>query len=281
MKEGLPHSAGYLIIQLTDDEQYILCGFMTISKDRRVKYFLLKLALSPENRDTLLGMIKTLAQNKLTMQKAPITIEEDLINLEKDSNEEITKLKEQLEAFFEPITSNLDIIINPPQEGSHDDEDPKAGGNAKAADPKKDDKKAKPPPPAKPAKGAGDAQLAAYESALPLPGSGLESIVLLIDRKIESLPFESLKIFKHVPVVARDFNLHMYLARLKSVGHQAELHNNKGVSKDQLSYIIDPPKSLETEAFTLVDSELQKMLPGSQWKGILTSKQHSPSVGEW
>ena len=50
-------------------------------------------------------MITTLAQNKLTMQKAPITIEEDLINLERDSNAEITKLIEQLEAFFEPITS--------------------------------------------------------------------------------------------------------------------------------------------------------------------------------
>jgi hypothetical protein len=37
-------------------------------------------------------MINTLAQNKLTMQKAPITIEEDLINLEKDSREEINKL---------------------------------------------------------------------------------------------------------------------------------------------------------------------------------------------
>lgn len=45
-------------------------------------------------------MITTLAQNKLTMQKAPITIEEDLLNLERDSNEEINKLMDQLEAFF-------------------------------------------------------------------------------------------------------------------------------------------------------------------------------------
>jgi hypothetical protein len=34
------------------------------------------------------------------MQKAPITIEEDLLNLERDSNEEINKLMDQLEAFF-------------------------------------------------------------------------------------------------------------------------------------------------------------------------------------
>ena len=94
IKDQLPHSAGYLIVQLTDDEQYILVGFMIINKERKVKYFLLKLALSQENRSILFQMVKTLAQNKQTMQKAPITIEEDLINLERDSNEEITKLIE-------------------------------------------------------------------------------------------------------------------------------------------------------------------------------------------
>ncbi len=49
----------------------------------------------------------------MTMQKAPITIEEDLKNLEKDSNAEIVKLVEQLEAFFDPITHQLNDIINP------------------------------------------------------------------------------------------------------------------------------------------------------------------------
>jgi len=36
----------------------------------------------------------------------------------------------------------------------------------------------------------------------------------------------------------------MYMQRLKALGHQAELHNNRGVAKDSLSYIIDPPSSL-------------------------------------
>lgn len=57
------------------------------------------------------------------MQKAPITIEEDLINLENDSNAEITKLLEQLEAFFQPITKQLDTIINPVFEATEDDVD--------------------------------------------------------------------------------------------------------------------------------------------------------------
>lgn len=117
---------------------------------------------------------------------------------------------------------------------------PAKGGKV---DPKKDDKKGKPP--AKPGKGgAGEAVLAAYESNLPLPTSGIESLVLILDTKLQSLPLESLRVFRNVPVLSRDFNLHMYMQRLKALGHQAELHNNRGVAKDSLSYIIDPPSSL-------------------------------------
>ena len=86
-------------------------------------------------------MITTLAQNKQTMQKAPITIPEDLENLERDSNEEINKLLEQMEAFFKPITQELELLIHPQsmqdaEEGA--DAAAPAKGGAKA-DPKKDD----------------------------------------------------------------------------------------------------------------------------------------------
>jgi hypothetical protein len=50
-----------------------------------------------------------------------------------------------------------------------------------------------------------------YESGLPFTSSGIESLVLFLDSKIQSLPLESLKIFEKIPVVARDFNLHMYM----------------------------------------------------------------------
>jgi len=132
---------------------------MTITKERKVSYYVTKLALPSENRAQLFKMITTLAQNKQTMQKAPITIEEDLINLERDSNEEIKKLLEQMEAFFKPITQELEPLVNP----AGDVEDEEGGdGQAQAApakagkgDAKKDDKKAKPP--AKGGKGGADA----------------------------------------------------------------------------------------------------------------------------
>lgn len=87
----------------------------------------------------------------------------------------------------------------------------KPGAGGKAAAPAK----AAPPKGGKGAPG----ELAAYESNLPLPTSGIESLVLLIDHRIESLPFETLPPFSKVPVIARDFNLHLYMQRLKSIGH--------------------------------------------------------------
>ena len=44
-------------------------------------------------------------------------------------------------------------------------------------------------------------------------------MVILLDIRIAALPLEHLKIFNKVPVVCRDFNLHLYLSRVKSVGH--------------------------------------------------------------
>lgn len=154
----------------------------------------------------------------------------------------------------------LNPIINPAPDDPTAEEEGAPPVKAGKADAKKDDKKAAKAPP-KGGKGA-DAQLAAFESNLPLPTSGIESLIFVLDSKIESLPFESLKVFANVPVMSRDFNLHMYMQRLKTLGHQAEIHNNKGVNKEALNYIIDPPKSLNKESED-VSEALQKMIPGS------------------
>jgi hypothetical protein len=113
--------------------------------------------------------------------------------------------------------------------------------------------------------------LASYESNLPLTTSGIESLVIILDQRLESLPLESLKLFRDVPVLSRDFNLHMYMQRLKAAGHQAELHNNKGISKDKLGFIVDPPSSLNDKATKLVKDDFGKMANGVVWKGILTN----------
>jgi hypothetical protein len=34
------------VLQLSDDEQYLLCGFMAISRERKITYYVTKLALA-------------------------------------------------------------------------------------------------------------------------------------------------------------------------------------------------------------------------------------------
>lgn len=103
LKENLPHSSAYITIQLSEDSQQLYFAAMQITKDRKFNYNTTKITLSDFMRDRLFQMVETLAQNKLAMQKTPITIEEDLHNLENDAEHEITKIITELREFFEPL----------------------------------------------------------------------------------------------------------------------------------------------------------------------------------
>ena len=86
-----------------------------------------------------------------------------------------------------------------------------------------------------------------------------------------------------MPVVSRDFNLHLHMSRLKSVGHKAELHNNVGINKEEIRYIVDLPSvpSIQESGSKLVKELMPKMLANSKIDGILTHQTHAPSDGEW
>ncbi len=190
-------------------------------------------------------MVTRLASMKTSMQKTPITIDEDLEALERESENELQALIAKMEEFFAPVTSALEAMLHPEVEVEDTgNEDPSAldkkGGKAK------EEKKA---PPAKaPAKGGkagggAQAEVAAYESNIPLTTGGVESVVIMVDQMFETLPIEALAIMQKVPVVSRDFNLHLHLHRLKTVGHKAEMHNNFGINKEELNYIVDIPEN--------------------------------------
>lgn len=184
------------------------------------------------------------------MLKSPITIDEDQTELQETSEEELQSIMKEIEKFFDPVTYAIDQLLNPKKEiqveEQQDQANAKPGGKA-AADPKKPDPKAKAAAPAKgkpPAKGQ-PSELAAYESTLPLTTSGIESLTICVDKRLETLPFESLQVFNSVAVVSRDFNLHLHMQRLNQAGHKAELHNNQGIQKEDLHYIIDIPDKPE------------------------------------
>ena len=105
----------------------------------------------------------------------------------------------------------------------------------------------------------------------------------MVDQAFETLPIESLGVFQKVPVVSRDFNLHLHLHRLKAVGHKADMHNNFGINKEEMKFIVDMPQNeaLQSQGGAFVTDELQKIMPGTRWEGILTHSQHIPSEGEW
>lgn len=102
----------------------------------------------------------------------------------------------EMEAFFAPVLNPIDALLNPKRTEIVEEEPevPTKGGKAVE---KKADPKAKAPAPAKgkaPVKGA-PADLASYESTLPLTTGGIESIVICVDRRLESMPFESFSCF--------------------------------------------------------------------------------------
>lgn len=69
---------------------------------------------------------------------------------------------------------------------------------------------------------------------------------------------------------------------MNQAGHKAELHNNQGIAKEDLHYIVDVPQvdELKNKAEAFV-KEMPSLMPGSQWQGLLTHKTHTASVGEW
>ena len=72
------------------------------------------------------------------------------------------------------------------------------------------------------------------------------------------------------------------MQRLNQAGHKAELHNNQGLMKDEVHYIIDVPKvdKLKEQSENFVKN-VPTYLPGSNWQGLLQHKTHIASEGEW
>lgn len=82
LKENLPGQSAYLTIQMSEDMQQLYIGYCQITKERKPSYYVNKIALEPEKRAKLRDMVYRLSQLKTNMQKSPITIEEDLAELQ-------------------------------------------------------------------------------------------------------------------------------------------------------------------------------------------------------
>lgn len=99
-------------------------------------------------------MVARLAQSKISMQKTPITIVEDLTALEKQSEIEIQQLVKDMEAFFKPVTDAIEPLLNPPSDEAEDLPGTAGQPSTRGATGKKEDPKKAPPAKAAPKGGA-------------------------------------------------------------------------------------------------------------------------------
>ena len=169
-------------------------AYCQVNKDRKFNYYVSKESVPVEKKEELLKMVERLASMKTSMQKTPITIDEDLETLERESERELTSLMENMEDFFKPITDAINAMLHPEVEDDDDNASMNASALAKGGKGKDEAKKA---PPAKAAakggKGGGQPiEVAAYESNIPLTTGGVESVVVMVDQMFETLPIESL-----------------------------------------------------------------------------------------
>lgn len=74
---------------MSEDRLFMYIAYVQISKERKFTYYVSREALSPDSKDKISSMVTRLAATKVSMQKTPITIAEDLIALEKQSEIEI------------------------------------------------------------------------------------------------------------------------------------------------------------------------------------------------
>lgn len=133
MKENLPGCSGYLLLQMSDDRHSMYVAYCQVSKERKFSYYVSKEAIPIEKKDELMQMVDRLATMKTSMQKTPITIEEDLQALERESERELTSLIAQMEEFFRPVTTMLNDLLHPVLDVIDEEEEAAAGKGGKAA----------------------------------------------------------------------------------------------------------------------------------------------------
>lgn len=183
MKENLPTSTGFLIMQMADDQNSLYIAYCQVGKDRKYSYFVDKIGVPLDKKAELGQMVERLASMKTSMQKTPITIDEDLEALERESERELQSLMVSMEEFFAPVSEAINNMLHPVIEEDVEGAEDVSAMNGKPGK-AKEEKKA---PPAKAAAKGGKAvpgqpiEVAAYESNIPLTTGGVESVVIMVD----------------------------------------------------------------------------------------------------
>lgn len=67
MKENLPSSTGFLILQMSDDQHSLYVAYCQVSKERKFTYQVSKVAVPLDKKAELTSLVERLASMKTSM----------------------------------------------------------------------------------------------------------------------------------------------------------------------------------------------------------------------
>ena len=263
-------------IQFTEDKSFLFVGFTR--RDNLEKFVVeVKKFRVPEKTSEALDEL-IVAQTTVigNYYKTPILTVQDVKSFEDECSNEMMRIKKEMEELLRPFIGFLDHLINkePPAPIDPTPEDTKNTNPSRpGAPPKKPEIKA----------GLKGAQTgpSTSESVTPTK-AGIESMVLLLDERYMSLPFEQLQVFSEVPVISKDYSLQIHHRRNTNYSSES---GGEFLSGKKVQYIAYDTKLAEGEAKgTHVQfSNLVQLLKEAKLQGIsgVNSNERIPSIGNW
>ena len=257
-EDQLQPNSSYFSFQMNEDRTILFCSFFYVNSDKKInpnEIILKRILISNDINKQIDNCINSIKKMKHFLIKSVIVTMEDLKSNQEELSSQIKNSLHFIEDLFGSVLAEIDLIVNP--EIKEEDNNNKDKNKKEI---KKDTKKNK-------------------ENNtignIPLPNSGIESLVLLIDYRFYDLPFEFVYPFKTIPVKSNDFSLSCYTQRTKNV------------TNEKISYFVDVPNSInENKAFTADPVKLLSKLNVINQKtneikceGVI-SNQREPALGE-
>jgi len=248
MKSLLSPGSAVLTVQMSPDLSRIYIGFICVYKDKSFGWCYMDRGLEVDDRTNLQEMTEQLDKMRLSLQRTPLNVPEDIERLMDQSEQMVIELKDRLDRLLSFVRPSLSLLISPEQPFEpKPPEDPVPGAKKKA------------PAPAAGKKGTEEK----LESQLPIPNSGLSTLVLCLDQRLAGLPFEALPWLGCVPIVTVDFSMANYWYRLSALGAKEEANSVFPLPKDSSKFLLEP--SLEPLAASKV-REISEKLMKLKWE---------------
>ena len=248
LKSLLSTGSAVLTVQMSPDLSRIYVGFVCVYKDKSMGWSFMDRNLELDDRTNLQEMTEQLDKMRLSLQRTPLNVPEDIERLMAQSEQMVIELKDRLDRLLSFVRPTLSSLISPEQPFEpKPPEDPVPGAKKK-------------PPPAPAGKKGAEEKL---DAQLPVPNSGISTLVMCLDQRLAGLPFEALPWLGCVPIVTMDFSLANYWYRLSALGAKEDASSVFPLPKDSSKFLLEP--SLEPLAAAKV-REISEKLMKLKWE---------------